>query len=120
MQGLDAYYDGLTAQHQRTLDRQAYEDEQRDKLRDRIADLLQEYHFAELSRLTGEDDTLCRKIVHELYSKDPNDWHAEYVGDDYWGIYGKNFSGEWIDEHGDCLCFDTEEEANEYIKEEIK
>ena len=28
MQGLDAYYDGLLAEHQRKLDRQAYEEEQ--------------------------------------------------------------------------------------------
>jgi len=28
MNGLDAYYDGLLAEHQRKLDRQAYEEEQ--------------------------------------------------------------------------------------------
>ena len=30
MQGLDAYYDGLLAEHQRKIDRQAYEEEQAD------------------------------------------------------------------------------------------
>ena len=119
MQGLDNYYNGLLAEHQAELDRQAELEEQMDKLKDTIAELLEGHSFHELARLTGEDDTLCMKIVHELYSKDPNDWEAERVGD-IWAIYGKNFSGEWIDANGDCLAFDTKKEAEQYIKEEIK
>ena len=91
----------------------------KDELKAKINELLEDNHFAELSELTGEDDTLCRKIVHELYSKDPNDWQPEMSGD-IWAIYGKNFSAEWIDEHGDCLAFDTKKEANDYIKEKFK
>jgi hypothetical protein len=90
-----------------------------DELKTKIGELLEDYHFAELSDLTGEDDTLCRKIVHELYSKNSDDWQPEMSGD-IWAIYGKTFSAEWIDENGDCLAFDTEEEANQYIKETIR
>lgn len=121
MQGIDSYYNGLLADHQRELDRQAYEDEQMDKLRDRIADLLQEHHPAELARLTGYDDTTCKKIVHELYMEgfnDPDCWHVERSGD-VWVIYG-NSTDEWIDADGEYVCFDTKEEAKQYIKETFK
>ena len=49
---------------------------------------------------------------------DPNCWHVEQ-SDDIWVIYG-NTTDEWIDENGDYLGFDTEEEANQYIKETIR
>lgn len=90
-------------------------------LKAEISDLLVENHPAELARLTGEDDTTCKKIVHELYMErfnDPNCWHVEQ-SDDIWVIYG-NTTDEWIDENGDYLGFDTEEEANQYIKETIR
>lgn len=94
-----------------------------EELKAKIAELLEENHPAELERLTGVDDRVCKKIVHELLPKDPNCWEAEYVGylgAELWGIYGKNFSGEWIDENGDYLGFDTKEEAEQYIKESIR
>jgi len=121
MNGLDAYYDGLLATHQRSIDEQAYKEEEMDKLKDRIALLLEEHHPAELARLTGEDDTLCKKIVHELYMEGFNDqscWHVEPSGD-IWVIYG-NSTGEWIDENGEYLGFDTKREAMDYIKETFK
>jgi len=122
MQGLDAYYSGLTAQYQAELDKQAYEEEQRDKLKEQIAELLEEHHPAELERLTGVDDTTCKKIVNELYMEGFNDrncWEPERVGD-IWVIFGKNFSGEWINEDGDYMAFDTKREADDYIKETFK
>ena len=122
MNGLDSYYDGLLAEHQRSIDERAYQAEQHDKLKDKIAVLLEENHPAELERLTGEDDTTCKKIVHELYMEGFNDrncWEPERVGD-IWVIFGKNFSGEWIDEEGEYRGFDTKREAMQYIKETFK
>jgi hypothetical protein len=122
MNGLDSYYDGLLAEHQRSIDERAYQAEQHDKLKDRIAILLEENHPAELERLTGEDDVVCKKIVHELYMEGFNDrncWEPERVGD-IWVIFGKNFSGEWIDEEGEYRGFDTKREAMQYIKETFK
>ena len=90
-------------------------------LKAKISDLLVENHPAELARLTGADDTTCKKIVHELYMERFNDsdcWHVEQ-SDDIWVIYG-NTTDEWIDENGDYLGFDTEEEANQYIQETIR
>jgi len=92
---------------------------QRVLLKAKISELLEEHHPAELERLTGVDDTICKKIVHELLPKDPNCWQPERLGH-LWAIFGKDFSGEWIDENGDYRGFDTEEEANEYIKESIR
>ena len=122
MNGLDSYYDGLLAEHQRSIDERAHQAEQHDKLKDKIAVLLEENHPAELERLTGEDDTTCKKIVHELYMEGFNDrncWAPERV-DDIWVIFGKNFSGEWIDEEGEYRGFDTKREAMQYIKETFK
>ena len=122
MNGLDSYYDGLLAEHQRSIDERAYQAEQHDKLKDKIAELLEENHPAELERLTGEDDVVCKKIVHELYMEGFNDrncWEPERVGD-IWVIFGKNFSGEWIDEDGEYRGFDTKREAMQYIKETFK
>ena len=122
MNGLDAYYNGLLAEHQAELDRQAELEEQMDKLKDTIAELLEENHPAELERLTGIDDVICKKIVHKLYMEGFNDrncWEAERVGD-IWVIFGKTFAGEWINEDGDYLGFDTKREANDYIKETFK
>ena len=73
MNGLDAYYNGLLANHQRSIDEQAYKEEEMGKLKDLIADLLEDNHPAELERLTGYDDVTCKKIVHELYMEGFND-----------------------------------------------
>jgi hypothetical protein len=121
MNGLDNHYANMLADHQRMLDEQAQKEEERDVLKARIIDLLEENHPAELERLTGHDDTTCKKIVHELYMEnfnDPNCWHVEMSGD-IWVIYG-NTTDEWIDEDGEYRGFDTKREAMQYIKETFK
>jgi hypothetical protein len=121
MQGLDMYYNNLQAQHQRRLDERAELEANMDKFKDLISELLEENHPAELARLTGVDDTTCKKVVHELYMErfnDPNCWQAEQ-SEDIWVIYGKT-TDEWIDEDGNYLGFDTKEEADDYIKETFK
>ena len=121
MNGLDSYYDGLLAEHQRSIDERAYQAEQHDKLKDWISSLLTDNHPAELARLTGEYDTTCKKIVHELYMEwfnDRNCWKPERSGD-IWVIYGL-YTYEWIDVNGDYLGFDTKREAEQYIKETFK
>jgi len=95
--------------------------EAKELLKAEIIELLNENHPAELARLTGADDTTCKKIVHELYMErfnDSNCWHVEQ-SDDIWVIYGDT-TDEWIDENGDYRGFDTEEKANDYIKETFK
>jgi len=92
-----------------------------DKLKVRIAKLMQEHNPAELERLTGYDDVVCKKLVHELYMENfnsPDCWHVERSGD-IWVIYG-NATDEWIDEDGEYRAFDTKQEAIDYIKETFK
>jgi hypothetical protein len=122
MQGLDMYYNNLQAQHQRRLDERAELEANMDKFKELISKLLGENHPNELARLTGVDEDTCLKVVHQLYMEgfnDPDCWEPERSGD-IWVIYGKNFSGEWIDENGNYLGFDTKREAMEYIKETFK
>jgi hypothetical protein len=122
MNGLDMYYNNLQAQHQRRLDERAELEANMDKFKELISKLLEENHPNELARLTGVDEDTCLKVVHQLYMEgfnDPDCWEPERSGD-IWVIYGKNFSGEWIDENGNYLGFDTKREAMEYIKETFK
>jgi hypothetical protein len=122
MNGLDTHYANMLADHQRMLDEQAQKEEEMDSFKDRIAELLRENHPSELERLTGVDDTTCKKVVNRLYMDNFNDqncWEPERVGD-IWVIFGKTFAGEWIDEEGEYRGFDTKREAMQYIKETFK
>ena len=121
MNGLDMYYNNLQAQHQRRLDERAELEANMDKFKDLISKLLEENNPAELERLTGVDDVICKKVVHQLYMErfnDPDCWEPERSGD-IWVIYGKT-TDEWIDEDGNYLGFDSKREAMEYIKETFK
>jgi hypothetical protein len=92
------------------------------RLKNLIISLLEDHHPAELEEITGADWETCFKLVHEIRKDggfDPNNWEPVKSGD-IWAIYGKTFSAEWIDEHGECLAFDTKREANEYIRDNIK
>jgi hypothetical protein len=122
MTEMETYHNNLLVEEQQWLAKQAELDKQIDELKPWIAELLEENHPAELERLTGIDDVICKKVVNRLYMEGFNDrkcWEPERVGD-IWVIFGKNFSGEWIDENGDYLGFDTKREAMDYIKETFK
>ena len=122
MTEMETYHNNLLVEEQQWLAKQAELDKKIDELKPWIAELLEENHPAELERLTGIDDVICKKVVNRLYMEGFNDrkcWEPERVGD-IWVIFGKNFSGEWIDENGDYRGFDTRREAMEYIKETFK
>ena len=122
MTEMETYHNNLLVEEQQWLAKQAELDKQIDELKPWIAELLEDNHPAELERLTGIDDVICKKVVNRLYMEGFNDrdcWEPERVGD-IWVIFGKNFSGEWIDENGDYRGFDTRREAMEYIKETFK
>jgi len=93
-------------------------------VKQKIIELLDDYSSYEIPRLVGMDREAANKLVHEIYFKDwglnnPKYWQAEMSGD-VWAIHGKDFAGEWIDESGEYLCFDTKAEANQYIQETMK
>jgi len=93
-------------------------------LKTKIKIYLEDNHANDISYILGIDHREVLKIVHEIYRDEglmeSKYWEAEQVDDDLWGIYGKDRAGEYIDANGDYLGFDTEEEANEYIKESIR
>ena len=102
--------------------------EEKELLKAKISDLLEDNHPNDMGHLLNIDHREALKIVHEIYKDgglmESQYWEAEYVGtntgEDLWGIYGKDRAGDYIDANGDYLGFDTEEEANKYIQEEIK
>jgi hypothetical protein len=121
MTEMETYHNNLLVEEQQWLAKQAELDKKIDELKPWIAELLEENHPAELERLTGLDDVICKKAVHRLYMDNFNDrkcWHVERSGD-IWVIYG-NTTDEWIDEDGNYLGFDTKREAMEYIKGTFK
>jgi hypothetical protein len=97
-------------------------------LKTKIKVYLEDNHPNDISYILGIDHREVLKIVHEIYRDgglmEPQYWESEHVGtntgEDLWGIYGKDRAGEYIDANGDYLGFDTEEEADKYIQEEIK
>jgi hypothetical protein len=122
MTEMETYHNNLLVEEQQWHAKQAELDKQIDELKPWIAELLNENHPAELERLTGIDDVICKKVVNRLYMEGFNDrncWEPERVGD-IWVIFDKNFSGEWIDENGDYVGFETRNEAMQYIKETFK
>ena len=122
MTEMKTYHNNLLVEEQQWIAKQAELDKQIDELKPWIAELLEENHPNELERLTGLDDVICKKVVNRLYMEgfdDRNCWEPERVGD-IWVIFGKNFSGEWIDENGDYVGFETRNEAMQYIKETFK
>ena len=122
MTEMETYHNNLLVEEQQWIAKQAELDKQIDELKPEISKLLEENHPNELERLTGIDDVICKKVVNRLYMEgfdDRNCWEPERVGD-IWVIFGKNFSGEWIDENGDYVGFETRNEAMQYIKETFK
>ena len=121
MTEMETYHNNLLVEEQQWLAKQAELDKKIDELKPWIAKLLEENHPAELERLTGLDDVICKKAVHRLYMEnfnDPDCWHVERSGD-IWVIYGDT-TDEWIDEDGEYRGFDTKREAMDYIKETFK
>jgi len=89
-------------------------------LKAKIKVYLEDNHPNDISYILNIEDDEVLKIVHEIYRDGglmkPQYWESEHVDDDLWAIYGKDRAGEYIDENGDYLGFDTKEEADEYIR----
>ena len=94
--------------------------EEKEHLKAKIKVYLEDNHPNDISYILNIEDDEVLKIVHEIYRDGglmkPQHWESEHVGDDLWAIYGKDRAGEYIDENGDYLGFDTKEEADEYIR----
>ena len=47
------------------------------------------------------------------------DWQVECIDTANYAIYHKTYNQEWEDEHGNNLVFETEAEAEEYLRKEF-
>jgi hypothetical protein len=55
--------------------------------------------------------------VQDFGFNSPSDWIVAYCGEGQYALFAE--CGEWIDKNGDYLCFDTEQEALDYINKEL-
>jgi len=58
-------------------------------------------------------------ITDEFDRCEFEDWEVQYLCDDQYVIYHKDYNQEWQNEDGDNLVFDTKEEAEEYLRKEF-
>jgi hypothetical protein len=91
-------------------------------MKQRIEELLTDYHPAEIGRLVGMNDKEAKKIIRELYFDwgyvSPEDWTTECIDDQY--VLFTTNGIEWLDEEGEYRCFGTKEEALNYLKASLK
>jgi hypothetical protein len=92
------------------------------EIKERIKKLLTDHNVLELGEILGMNQDDAQKIVHDLYVQNfgfnsPNDWTVEYCGEGQYALFAD--CGEWIDKNGDYLCFDTKQEALDYINKEL-
>ena len=83
--------------------------------KDKAKQLLWEYHAAEIGRLLDMTENEGKKLVRDIML---NDWgYTEWQPRRVDGGYALFCHGsEWIDEDGDYLIFDTEQEAQDYLQ----
>jgi len=92
-------------------------------MKEQIEKLLEEWHPAEIGRLVGIPSNEAKKIVREIYLEwghnEPDDWEVQEVEDCQFVLFMKQ-GDEWIDENGDYLCFDSEEEALSHLRKSLQ
>jgi hypothetical protein len=81
-----------------------------------VIELLGDYHANEIGRLIGMSESEGKKIVRDIYLNEwgYTEWIPHDVGD---GCALFCHGAEWIDENGDHVIFETEEEAINHLKE---
>jgi hypothetical protein len=87
----------------------------RQDTKNKVKELLYEYHAAEIGRLIGMTENEGKKIVRGIMLEDwgYTEWYPRNVGNGY-ALFCHG--SEWIDENGDNLLFDTEREAMQYVE----
>jgi len=80
----------------------------------KVKKLLWEHHPAEIGKLMDMTENEGKKIVRRVILEDwgYKNYEPRNVGNGY-ALFC--FGSEWIDENGDNLIFDTENQAREYI-----
>lgn len=88
----------------------------------RVIDLLRDYSPNEIGRLIGWSDDDALRLVHDIYINvwKLTGWRPEQISTHPVGyaLYCDQ-GAEYIDNTGNYLWFDTEAEANQYVRENI-
>jgi len=89
----------------------------------KVEKLLEDYHPNEIGRLIGVSEQEGKKIVREIYFgwgyTEPDDWEVQELDDDHFILCLKQ-GDEWIDDNGDHVLFDSEEEAISHLNESLQ
>ena len=89
----------------------------------KVEKLLEDYHPNEIGRLIGVSEQEGKKIVREIYFgwgyTEPDDWEVQELGDDHFILCLKQ-GDEWIDENGEHVLFESEEEALSHLRESLQ
>lgn len=92
-------------------------------MKERIRELLEEWHPNEIGLMVGLSDSDTKKIVREIYFDwgyaSPDDWKAHHIGFGQYVLF-LNQGDEWIDEEGNFRCFDSKEEALDHLRASLK
>jgi len=90
---------------------------------EKVERLLEDYHPNEIGRLLGVSEQEGKKIVREIYFgwgyTEPDDWEVQELGDDHFILCLKQ-GDEWIDEDGEHVLFESEEEAISHLNESLR
>ena len=90
---------------------------------EKVERLLEDYHPNEIGRLLGVSEQEGKKIVREIYFgwgyTEPDDWEVQELGDDHFILCLKQ-GDEWIDEDGEHVLFESEEEAISHLNEALR
>jgi hypothetical protein len=92
-------------------------------MKERIEELLMEWHPNEIAKMVGLSDSEAKKIVREIYFSwgftTPDDWTMHHIGDGKYALFTRQ-GDEWIDEDGEFRCFDHKSDALEHLYVSLK
>jgi hypothetical protein len=93
------------------------------EIKEKIEELLKEWHPAEIGRLVGLDDLEAKKIIRQIYFEwgytEPQDYKVEFIGDKNYVIF-LNQGDEFIDHDGFFRFFDSEESAISHLHSSLR
>ena len=93
------------------------------QIEQQVEKLLEDYHPPEIGRLVGLPDNEAKKLVREIYFgwgyTELDDWEVQNMGEGQFVLCLKQ-GDEWIDENGEHVLFESEEEALDHLRASLK
>jgi hypothetical protein len=93
------------------------------EIKEKISELLKEWHPNEIGRLVGLHDLDAKKIIRQIYFEwgytESEDYKVELINENNYVIF-LNQGDEWIDEDGFFRYFDSEESALSHLHSSLR